>query len=204
MQRYFPRLFSLLSLPVLLVWAGEALACVVSVSDEIATAADITAQSFGFEWWLLLLRVGEVLIGVLICSLPIGAFNVFSMWLSTAIGKFMLNQTTTPADVCWPAALVNLLLLGGIGIFFIPASGGFFAEFGGDLPAPTLLVTSIHPVLWFLPFVAALIVKCIIFKGIARQPRLNIWLPIQLVSLLLLATLLWALYLPIFGMGAVI
>ena len=180
MRRYFPRLLTI-AVPLKLNGSD------VLASENIQS----TAPSFGLD--------------LLSFVLPVSIFSALLVLLIYLIRKFVLKKTSTWADLCWPTALANLLLLGGIGIFVISAFSGIFASFGAELPAPTLFIMAIPPFLWFLPFVAALFVKCIVFKGNACQARsTRVWVAIQLVALLLVAFLQWALYLPIFKIGTVV
>ena len=181
MHQYSPRL---LSLPVLFLWAGEALACGAVVPDETASPF----SSFGFETSLSLIPLLMILL-----------LNAVLMLLTYIIRKFILKKSIGWADLCWPTALANFLLLGGIGIFVIPSFVSLYEGLGVDLPALTQLIIGVPQALWALPFVVALFVKCIVFKGSARQARLTrVWVAIQLVALLLVATLVLALYLSIF------
>ena len=195
MQRYFPRLFSLLSLPVLF-WANEALA-------SNAAAPKFRFSTFVSElptalFWILAILFGPNVSAFLTPLLILSLLSGFLMLLTSWFRKFILKKTSTWADLCWPAALVNLLLFGGIKGEFIPGFMRSYNVFGTELPAALVFIMEIPQVLWFLPFVLAFIYKCI-----ERQPRLSVWLAIQLASLLIIASTVWALFLPIFKIGAV-
>lgn len=82
--------------------------------------------------------------------------------------------------VYWPAALAAVLaiLLSVVMIFVIPAFKSVYADFGADLPGPTLLLVSISDFIFrYWPWIALLVVAAAVCLHVFKRHTV-LWLPL--------------------------
>jgi small-conductance mechanosensitive channel len=103
------------------------------------------------------------------------------------------------------AATFLALGLGLVGSIVVPAFDELFSGFGTDLPTQTLIIMQGRHLLWFAFFFAAVIWFLCLFPlryRLRKQLSIAFFL-LGFLSVLIFVIAMWALYSPIFAMGAV-
>lgn len=85
--------------------------------------------------------------------------------------------------------------------FLVPAFKDIYSELGGTLPLLTSLISSFYGLAWLLPL--APIAAWVAWPNVRRRGRVGAWMAMA-IPLIGFPTLVFALYLPMFGLAATI
>ena len=100
--------------------------------------------------------------------------------------------------------LIGALLTALIATFVVPQFDEVFRNFGAALPLPTLIVSRFYALAWFLPlFPLALWFGWLGWPAAHKRRRVAAWVALAIPAIGF-PLLIFALYLPIFGLAATI